>query len=336
MHMSLCGGLEILLVPVFDPNKFAKLLLRVKPNIFMGVPRFLEQLAEHPRLRKKNRRLRFVKVAISGGDKISPASIERVNGAFARSGCKSGLRVGYGSTELGASISAMPYYEPEKDGFPWRAEGNVGYLLPHCRGMVIDPDTGRELPFGEDGELCVHSLSQMERYLGQPEETAEITHIGPDGTKYYRMGDKGRLDENGCFRFLDRYKRSLMRPDGHTVHPSPIENAIMGHEAVEACAVAGLRLGDETAGAIPSAFVVLREGYDTPERKQSALRAVDAHCLGLLPERDRAIAYRAVDGLPYTPMGKIHFRKLEEELFDPTRFLITDFAFFPALRNKKG
>ena len=335
MHASLCGGLEILLVPLFEPTKFAELLLRIKPNIFLGVPRFHEQLAEHPKLQKKSRRLSFIKIAISGGDKISMASLERINDTFARNGYGGGLRVGYGSTELGGSIAVMPYYEPDAPaagGFPWRAEGNVGYLLPHCKAMVIDPDTGEELPIGQEGELCVHSMSQMERYLNLPEETQEITHIGPDGTKYYRMGDKGHLDETGCFYFLDRYKRSLMRPDGHTVHPSPIENVIMGHEAVEMCAVVGLRLSDETAGAIPSAFVVLREGYDTPEQRQAALREIDGFCLQLLPERDRAIAYRAVDELPYTLMGKIHFRKLEEELFDPARFLITDFAFFPELR----
>ena len=336
MHASLCGGLEILLVPLFEPTKFAELLLRIKPNIFLGVPRFHEQLAEHPKLQKKSKRLSFIKIAISGGDKISLASLERINETFARGGYAGGLRVGYGSTELGGSIAVMPYYEPasaDGGGFPWKAEGNVGYLLPHCRAMVIDPDTGEELPIGQDGELCVHSLSQMERYLNLPEETQEITHIGPDGTKYYRMGDKGHLDETGCFYFLDRYKRSLMRPDGHTVHPSPIENVIMGHEAVEMCAVVGLRLGEETAGAIPSAFVVLREGYDTPEKKLAALEAIDGFCLQLLPERDRAIAYRAVDELPYTLMGKIHFRELEKELFKPGNFLVTDFAFFPELRQ---
>jgi len=335
MHASLCGGLETILVPVFDPTKFAQLLLRTKPNIFLGAPRFYEQLAEHPKLQKKSKRLSFIKIAISGGDKISQASMARINATFVRGGCKSGLRVGYGSTEMGGSIAVMPYYDPEKDDFPWRGEGNVGCLLPHCKALVIDPDTGKELPPGQDGELCVHSMSQMEYYLGLPEETQEITHICPDGTKYYRMGDKGHLDEDGCIYFLDRYKRSLMRPDGHTVHPSPIENVIMGHEAVEICAVVGLRLGEDTAGAIPSAFVVLREGYDTPEKKLAALRAIDGFCLQLLPERDRAIAYKAVDELPYTPMGKIHFRKLEEELFDPAGFLITDYAFFPQLRGSK-
>ena len=337
MHASLSGGLEIILVPLFDPAKFADLLLRIKPNIFLGVPRFHEQLVEHPKLQKKNNKLSFIKIAISGGDKISPASMERINEVFARSGYKGGLRVGYGSSELGGSIAVMPYYEPAKTDYDWKTEGNVGYIMPHCKAMIIDPDTSKELSIGEEGELCVSSLSQMEYYLNLPEETEEITVMGEDGTKYYRMGDKGHLGEDGTFYFLDRYKRSLMRPDGHTVHPSPIENAIMLHPAVEICAVVGLRIHEDKAGAMPSAFVVLREGYDTPEKKQAVLQEIDKLCLRHLPERDRAIAYQAVDEVPYTPMGKIHFRELEEQIFDPEKFLIVDYVFLPELRpGKKG
>jgi len=336
MHAALCGGMELILVPIFDPNKFAEMLLSIKPNVFFGVPRFHEQLADHPKLQKKNDLLSFIKIPISGGDKISPATIERVNAAYKRSGYNGGLRVGYGSTELGGSIAVMPDYNPEKDDFPWDIPGNVGFLMPHCRGMVINPDTGEELPFGEDGELCMHSACQMLEYYNMPKETEEITHIGPDGTKYYRMGDKGHLDETGCFYFVDRYKRSMMRPDGHTVHPSPIENVIMGHEAVELCAVVGLRQAENSSGSIPSALVILREEYKTsPEKIRETLTSIDEYCLKRLPERDRAIAYKSVEEVPYTLMGKINFRELEKQLVDTKTFLIRDLAFFPELQDKK-
>jgi len=336
MHASLCGGLRILLVPLFDPAKFADMLLKTKPNSFLGVPRFHEQLADHPKLKKKNNKLAFIKNPVSGGDKISPASMERINKTLARSGSKAGLRIGYGSTELGACIAVMPSYDPETSDFPWRAEGNVGYIMPQCKAIVINADTGEPLPFGQAGELAVHSLCQMEGYFGLPKETEEITYIAADGTKYYRMGDKGHLDKNGCFYFLDRYKRSLMRPDGHTVHPAPIENVIMKHEAVEKCAVVGLRLGENQSGSIPSAFVVLREGYGgAPEKDRAVLADIDELCLRHLPERDRAFAYKVVKDLPYTPMGKVDFRTLEKEIFDPVHFLLRDFAFFPELRGEK-
>ncbi|MDR2647747.1 MAG: acyl--CoA ligase [Oscillospiraceae bacterium] len=334
MHAGLCGGLELLLIPVFEPEKFADLILKLKPNIFLGVPRFHEQFIHHPKLQKKNNRLRFIKIAISGGDKISSAAIEQVNEVFARSGYQGGLRVGYGATELGGSIACMKHYDP-KTSDDWRLEGNVGYVLANCRAMVVDPDTMKELPYGQDGELLVHSMSQMLYYYGMPEATAEISWTAPNGTVFYRMGDKGHLDERGCFHFIDRYKRSIMRPDGHTVHPSPIENVIMMHEAVLACAVVGLRQ-KEASGAIPSAFVVLREGFETEESVRDVLQSIDVLCLKYLPERDRAIAYQATAELPYTDMGKIHFRALEKLPFEEEKFLITDFAFFPGIQKKQS
>ena len=337
MHTSLCGGLALILVPMFDTTKFAGMLLNPwrKPNAFLGVPRFHEQLADHPRLQKKSGKLSFIKTAVSGGDKISTASLERVNRIYMRNGAQGGLRVGYGSTELGGSISVMPAYDPETTDFPWRTEGNVGYIQPQCRAVVIDPETGEPLPIGEVGELCVHSYCQMEEYFGLPKETEEITWIAPDGTKFYRMGDKGRLDESGIFYFLDRYKRSLMRPDGHTVHPAPIENVIMRHEAVEKCAVAGLAKDDGAAGTITCAFVVLREGFGgTAEAERGLILEMDRLTARHLPDRDRAMAYKIVPELPYTAMSKINFRALEKDTFDPAAFVITDFTFFPDMEGK--
>ena len=321
MHASLCGALEVILVPIFDQEKFAKFLLKIKPNIFLSVPRFLEQLSDYPKLKKKNNLLSFIHIAIAGGDKISGASMERVNETLKRGGCDCGVRVGYGSTELGGSIAVMPRYNPETSKYPWQADGNVGTVMPHCKAMVIDPDTGKELPIGEVGELCVNSVSQMEYYVGRPDATEEITIYGADGTKYYKMGDKGRLDENGIFYFVDRYKRSIMRLDGHTVHPSPIENVIMMHDAVEICAVAGLSKGNDSSGTIASAFVVLRKS-EIPQ--EQILKEIDTICLKHLPERDRAVAYKVVAELPYTPMGKIHFRELSKEIFKPEEFFIVD------------
>jgi len=229
LHTCLCGGQEIRMVPVFDPSKFADMLLDLKPNSFLGVPRFHEQLLDHPKLQGTSNRLAWIKNPVSGGDKIAPATIAKINDLYRRNGAKVGLRVGYGSSELGGSISVMPTYDldGQEAAFPWQQEGNVGYLLASCRAMVINPDTGEELPIGEEGELCVSSLCQMEGYFGLPEVTKEIEHFGPDGTKYYRMGDKGYLTDLGCFIFTGRYKRSMMRPDGHTVRPVTIDTVIM-------------------------------------------------------------------------------------------------------------
>jgi acyl-coenzyme A synthetase/AMP-(fatty) acid ligase len=110
-----------------------------------------------------------------------------------------------------------------------------------------------------------------------------------------------------------------------------MENVISGHEAVALCAVAGLACGKNTAGTIPTAFVVLKEDR-SPETQSEVLREIDKLCLERLPTYYRPLAYRSVRELPYTLMGKIDFRELEKETFDPANFLVTDFEFFPELR----
>ncbi|MDR1733273.1 MAG: acyl--CoA ligase [Oscillospiraceae bacterium] len=327
MHASLCGGLEVLLIPVFDTNKFTELILKYKPNIFLAVPGFIEQFTRYPKLKGKSKKLSFINIPISGGDKMSGASMRAVNRTLRDNGFDGGLRIGYGSTELGGSICVMPHYDPETTDFNWEEDGNVGYLLPGCKAIVIDPETDEILPYGEEGEILLHSKSMMLYYHGNEAATDEITWYDKDGVKYYRMGDKGRLDENGTVYFVDRYKRSIMRPDGHTVHPSPIENVIMNHEAVQACAVVGLRW-EGHSGAIPTAFIILKENYRTGDIT-AQLKDIDRFCKRLLPERDKAIAYKAVDELPFTLMGKIHFRELEKVLFAASEYVITDGQFFP-------
>jgi long-chain acyl-CoA synthetase len=324
LFAGLCGGMEVKLFPTFSPEEFPALLFKNKPNIFYGVPHFYELLMDSPKLRKKNKKLNFIKIAISGGDKIAPATLERVNTCFERSGCRSGLRVGYGSTELGGSIAVMPYYDPHNTELDWHAEGNVGYVLANCVAKVVNPETMEELPYGEDGELLVHSQSQMQCYLGKPEQTKEVTWLAPDGVIWIRMGDRGHLTSDGTFCFGGRFKRSIMRPDGHTVHPAPIENVILQHDAVLDCAVVGLTARVGETGSIPTAFVVLRHKPETKQETDKLLEEIDKHCLKHLPERDRALAFKAIDDLPMTPMGKIHFRELEKTIYNEAELWASD------------
>ncbi|MEA1146311.1 AMP-binding protein, partial [Klebsiella pneumoniae] len=50
--------------------------------------------------------------------------------------------------------------------------GTVGVPVPGTAMKVID-DEGRELPFGERGELCIKGPQVMKGYWQQPVATAE-------------------------------------------------------------------------------------------------------------------------------------------------------------------
>ncbi len=319
MNYSLCNGWKIIMIPKFKPDKFSKLLLKHKTPSVLGVPRFWSGFAET----ETNTDLSFLKNPICGGDKISPISVQRINRYLIEHNADC-LKIGYGASEFAGGIVVT------LDSGLYK-ENSAGEILPGVIGMVIDPDTGDELTYNEDGELCFHSPTMMMGYLNNEDETNQIT-IFKNGIKYYRTGDKGHIDENGCVYIVDRYKRVMMRPDGHTVHASPIENVIMKHSLVENCAVVGLPL-DTDAGVIPIAFIKMKSSVSD---YTSLIDEIDELCLKEIPERDKVHAYVIVESFPYTLMGKIDYKALEKNRLSEMDLIIKDYSFLSYTKQRKS
>ena len=315
MHNSLCNGWTLQLIPKFKPADFDLLIKKYKPNHALGVPRFWESLVDSRRLRGTD--LSFLILPTCGGDKITPISVERINRFLKERGSKANLIVGYGATEFGGAFSVTVadknLYEP----------GSVGIFMEGVSGRIINPETGVEIKGNEaEGELCVKSPSMMLGYFKDDEETEKITWYDDKGTKYFRTGDKVRIDSKGLNWVIDRYKRVIIRPDGHTVSASFIENEMSKEACVQRCAVVGISF-DGKAGAIPTAFIVMKDNLNCTERE--AFLSIAANLNRSIPERDQPLAYISVDELPYTLMGKVDYRKLEHTKTDEvTVFWVND------------
>lgn len=301
MHNSLCNGWTIQLIPKFKPNDFDLLIKKYKPNNALGVPRCWESIVDNGRLDKED--LSFLILPTCGGDKIPPSAVEKINTFFAKQGSNVKLIVGYGATELGGAfsvtISDYSIYEP----------GSVGVFMKGVSGRIFNPETGLE-ETGEEriGELYVHSPSMMLGYYKDDEQTDAILWKDENGNKYYKTGDKVRIDSRGVNWVIDRYKRVIARPDGHKVAASPIENVILENEGCLEAAVVGI--GEEGKGAIPTAFVKIDKTKGITEDEMFIV--LDKLVSDRIAGRDRALAYIFVDELPYTLMGKIDYRRLEK------------------------
>lgn len=105
----------------------------------LGVPRFWEDFARSG----VRADLSHLRNPISGGDKISPASVEMINRFLASNGARQ-LKVGYGASELCGAVSVMTDYGVF-DSL------SVGEPLPGVTVMVVDPDTGKELEYNQNG-----------------------------------------------------------------------------------------------------------------------------------------------------------------------------------------
>lgn len=320
MHNSLCSGQEIILLPKINPNKIDKALLKYKPNISFLVPGYWENFSKSKKANKED--LSYMKIIVAGGDKWAPASINKVNDFLKKQNCEHKARVGYGATEFGGAVAVVP----EDDLY---IAGSAGLVLPSCNAMVIDRETEEELKYNEIGEICISSPTMMKGYLNKEDETSKLVII-KNNEKYYKTGDQGYINENGIVYVIDRYKRSMMRPDGHTVHATPIENTILENDNVENCCAVGLKIEDK-AGDIPTAFIKVKDKTNI----DNFIKELDSYCLQRLSEKDRALAYVLIDDMPYNLMGKIDYRKLEQMNIKDLDMIVVDDTFFKEKNTKK-
>ena len=117
--------------------------------------------------------------------------------------------------------------------------GSVGALIPNTEARLVDPETGEDVPEGEEGEIWVRGPQVMRGYLNNPAATAET--LVEDG--WLRTGDIGRVDENGFFFIVDRLKE-LIKYKGYQVPPAELEAVLVSHPKVKDAGVIGMQTED--------------------------------------------------------------------------------------------
>ncbi|MDO5568972.1 MAG: class I adenylate-forming enzyme family protein [bacterium] len=322
MHNSLCRNWNIQMVPKFDPNQFDLLIKQYKPNNVLGVPRWWETIIKNHNVDDID--FSFLRRPVTGGGKVLLESVTELNSFFKEHGSTAILKIGYGASEYGGCVAST--LEDFGEYVPYSS----GILLLGCFGMVIDHETEEEKEIGETGELCISSPSMMKEYLNHKKETDEITVYDKKGNKYFKTGDMGYIDEKGNVYVIDRYKRIMIRPDGHSVTSSPIEELIMQNPRVDDCVVVGLRqLG--VSSTIPTAFIKLKNNNDNFEM---VVDEIDEVSKVKLPERDKALAYVQTDEMKYNLLGKADYRLYEKIPFEEAETIIKDYTFFPGTKGK--
>lgn len=128
-----------------------------------------------------------------------------------------------------------------------------GKPLPDINVRVADPETNRELPVGETGEIQVSGYNVMLGYYKKPEETARA--FTEDG--WYKTGDAGLKLEDGAFKFLRRLSEGY-KHKGFNVSAAEVEAALHKHPHVNRAAVFGIP--DKTFGEIGIAYVIPEAG----------------------------------------------------------------------------
>jgi long-chain acyl-CoA synthetase len=284
LNMMVLGGENILITNPRDIPGFIKELAKHKYSIITGVNTLFNALLNHPEFSKLD--FSHLRLAVGGGMAVQKAVAERwkqVTGAT--------LIEGYGLTETAPAATANPLNVRE-------FTGSIGVPMSSTE-IVLRDDSGRDVPLGEPGEICIRGPQVTKGYWQRPDETAKA--IGPDG--FFHTGDIGVMDEKGFIRIVDR-KKDMILVSGFNVYPNEIEQVVAMHPGV--LEVAAIGVPDEHSGEVPKVFIV---------KKDPQLTEADVleHCKKELTgyKRPKYVEFRTE--LPKTNVGKILRRALRDE-----------------------
>ncbi len=296
IHTPLCNGMGCILIPAFSHKEFADIIKKNNPNFIVGVPTLFESLI-NTKLKRDD--LKSVTAVICGGDALNQTLRDKVNKFLKEHGSSAKIRVGYGLTEGSGAVCLSP-----ESAF---SDGIIGAPLPNIDIKVIQKDTFKELPVGEEGEICISGPLIMMGYLGDDAETAQTIRLHDDGKIWLHTGDLGRLGSDGLFYFAQRLKRMIIS-SGYNIYPTHLESIINSHEGVLTSTVIGI--DHHYKGQVPKAFVVLKPGYKAGKKVEKEIRSLLERNV---PIYALPVAYEFRDKLPTTLVGKVAFKKLEAE-----------------------
>ena len=298
MHMPLCFGLELIPIPKFNPLEFGKLIKKFRPNHMISTPAFYELLMNSKEL--KGMDLSFITTLGSGGDTMNDGLERKLHEWMKQTHMPYPLAQGYGMSELSAAASFCinDIYKAGSVGIP-----SVTTIV-----SVFDPETGEELGYNTEGEICVTGPSMMKGYFKRPEETAHVMRKHDDGRLWIHSGDIGYIDEDGFLFIKGRLKRMITRFDGHKVFPINIESMVSERKDVLNCSVIGVADRGHGQGHYPMVLVEFAPGVD----KEAMAKEIFDECEARLEERGRPVAVLPIDSIPLTGMGKNDYRALEE------------------------
>jgi fatty-acyl-CoA synthase len=289
MHANVYAGSTLVLMPRWDREVAGTLISQWKVTGWTNIPTMVIDLLASPNFAQYD--LSSL-VYIGGGGAAMPQAVaQRLQQQF-------GLNYseGYGLTETAAPSHSNPPDAPKQQC--------LGIPFMSCDARVVDPETLKELPAGEQGEIIIHGPMVFDGYWKQPEATA-AAFIEFEGKRFFRSGDLGRTDEDGYFFITDRLKR-MINASGFKVWPAEVESLMFRHPAIQEACVISAR--DSYRGETVKAVVVLRPDF----RGKVSEGEIIAWC------RENMSVYKVprivqfADALPKSGSGKVMWRLLQE------------------------
>ncbi|WP_232330077.1 class I adenylate-forming enzyme family protein [Rhodococcus sp. BH4] len=281
-------GHEIHLLDAWDPDFVLGLMIREQVSAGTGVPLFLSSLLDHPRISAEH--LKLIEMSQLGGASVPPDLVRRADAL--------GINVmrGYGCTEHSSVSLGRPDQPLEQrattDGLP----------CPGVEVRIVD-DTGVDLGAGTPGNILTRGPDLFSGYTD-----AKLTIEAFQDLTWFRTGDIGFIDHQGCLSVIGRAKDIIIRA-GLNISAAEVESVLVEMDGVIDAAV----VAEEDARTGERACAFLRIAPHTNAPTLESIRGFLART-GMAkykwPEAIRLVD----DDFPRTPAGKVRKNILRDSL----------------------
>ena len=291
MTASITHGTTLCPLPYFSAKNSLACINQERITCFNGVPTMFIAMFNHEDYRKTD--FSYMRTGIMAGSGCPPELMKRA--AQPDEMNMRGIVSVYGQTESspGSTMSAWT------DSLELRTE-TVGYSFPHVQTKIIDPETGKDLPDGQDGEFCSRGYNIMKGYYKMP----DATNSAIDGDGWLHSGDLARRNTDGTYLITGRLKEMIIR-GGENIYPKEIEDFLYTHPSVADVQVIGVP--DAKYGEAVMACIILKK--DMQATKEEMTEYIKSHMA-----RHKVPQYiEFVDSFPMNAAGKILKYRMREE-----------------------
>ncbi len=285
------GGAN-LTMNMLDMEKWREVVETERVTHSFLVPTVLYRLLD---LQKANPRdFSSLTTLVYGAAPMSPTKLGELVECFGQIFCQ-----GYAATEAAMFIAVLNKADHHSDTeAAVRHLSSAGRITPGVEVFISD-ENGKQLPFGETGEIRIRCKAIIKGYYGNPEATASEFENGA-----WKSGDLGYIDADGYLYIVDRIKDMIIS-GGFNVYAVEVEAALASHPAVSMAAVIGIPHAEW--GEAVHAEVVLRAGANVGAEELIALAKSK---LGGY-KTPKTLVF--VTELPTSAVGKVLRRKVKEK-----------------------
>ena len=302
------SGRRLVVLPSFDPQGWLAAVEREGVTHTFVVPTMLKRIMEVDDFDRYN--LDTLELVTYGAAPMPYEVVRRAVDVFAPNRANVGLMNSYGQTEATGSMSTLGPDDHRLDGTPEENERKLERLRSVGRPMtdidvaILAPD-GREMPSGEEGEICIRGARVMRGYNKRDDDTDSALKDG-----WLHTGDVGKIDDGGYLFITGRIKDMVIR-GGENIAPAEIEQVLEDHPSVAEAAIIGVP--DVEWGEVCKAIMVAVDESLKPSEQE-----LTEYVKSRLASYKAPALYEWVSDLPRNPMGKVLKNELRDRYGAPT------------------